>query len=87
MGSCSSGSGSSACSASPIKPMLPFLKTGRLNWLEINPYPGRHSAKPDDFYRLVEEMSPVPRLDCFARRAPAGWDVWGDEVSCPLSVF
>lgn len=42
--------------------------------------PGRHSAKPDEFYRIVESCSPGPWIDLFARRARAGWAVWGAEA-------
>jgi len=41
---------------------------------------GRHSAKPDRFYELVERVSPEPRLELFARRRRFGWDVWGNEA-------
>lgn len=41
---------------------------------------GRHSEKPADFFALVEEMSPAPRLEMFARTRRPGWDAWGDEV-------
>ncbi len=40
---------------------------------------GRHSAKPESFYDLVERVSPGPYLEMFARRARFGWDYWGDE--------
>ena len=40
-----------------------------------------HSTKPDVFYERVEQASPGPRLDMFARRARDGWDAWGNEVS------
>lgn len=39
---------------------------------------GGHSAKPDCFYDLVEQVSPAPRLEIFARRARFGWDYAGD---------
>jgi len=39
----------------------------------------RHSAKPDEFYRLVEPMHDR-RIDIFARRPRDGWTVWGNEV-------
>ncbi len=39
-----------------------------------------HSVKPDAFYDLVEEASPAPRLELFARRQRLGWDTWGDEA-------
>jgi N6-adenosine-specific RNA methylase IME4 len=50
------------------------LPTGYL-WPRI----GTHSAKPDAFYDLVEQASPGPYLEMFARRARFGWDYWGDE--------
>ena len=37
-----------------------------------------HSAKPDEFYAIVERASYPPYLDVFARRARDGWDVWGN---------
>lgn len=40
---------------------------------------GAHSSKPDAFYDLVEQVSPEPRMEMFARRARFGWDYWGDE--------
>lgn len=39
-----------------------------------------HSSKPDRFYEIVEQVSPSPRLEMFARRRRVGWDVWGDEA-------
>lgn len=39
-----------------------------------------HSAKPDRFYEIVEQVSPGPRLEMFARRRRVGWDVWGNEA-------
>lgn len=41
---------------------------------------GGHSEKPETFYDLVEELSPGPYLDVFARREREGWDVIGNEV-------
>jgi len=38
-----------------------------------------HSVKPDQFYALVEEASPGPYLELFARRNRLGWDAWGDQ--------
>jgi N6-adenosine-specific RNA methylase IME4 len=39
-----------------------------------------HSAKPDGFLDLVEQVSPGPYLELFARRQRLGWDTWGDEA-------
>lgn len=38
-----------------------------------------HSQKPDVFLDLVEQVSPGPYVEMFARRARFGWDYWGDE--------
>lgn len=40
---------------------------------------GRHSQKPDEFFMLVERVSPGPYLELFARHQRNGWDVEGDE--------
>lgn len=41
---------------------------------------GKHSVKPEAIFETVESTSPAPRLELFARRPRAGWDVWGNEV-------
>lgn len=41
---------------------------------------GAHSAKPEAFLDLVEQVSPGPYLELFARRQRLGWDTWGDEA-------
>jgi N6-adenosine-specific RNA methylase IME4 len=38
-----------------------------------------HSKKPDLFTDLIEQVSPGPYVELFARRHRLGWDVWGDE--------
>jgi N6-adenosine-specific RNA methylase IME4 len=38
-----------------------------------------HSQKPDAFFDLVEQISPAPRVELFARRHRFFWDVWGNE--------
>ena len=38
-----------------------------------------HSAKPDEFYRLVESCSYAPFIDIFGRKARDGWSVWGEN--------
>lgn len=45
-----------------------------------------HSVKPDAFYTLVEECSPGPRLELFARRPRTGWSVWGNEVKSDVTI-
>lgn len=41
---------------------------------------GPASVKPQAFYDLVEQISPGPRLEMFARAPRDHWDVWGNEV-------
>lgn len=48
---------------------------------------GAHSAKPDAFYDLVEQISPGPYLEMFSRRARLGWDTWGDEALHGTELF
>jgi N6-adenosine-specific RNA methylase IME4 len=43
--------------------------------------PGKHSAKPDAAYEVIETLTPGPYLDVFARRERDGWTCWGDEVT------
>ena len=40
---------------------------------------GKHSAKPEAFQDIVEQVSPAPRIELFARRQRMGWDSWGNE--------
>jgi len=39
-----------------------------------------HSRKPDDVYTLIEQCSPGPYLELFARQRMPGWEQWGEEV-------
>lgn len=38
---------------------------------------GRHSAKPEAAYRLIEDRSVGERVEFFARAARSGWVSWG----------
>lgn len=52
-------------------------------WLQASrPYVNghiEHSAKPDAFLDVVEQVSPGPYVELFARRARFNWDYWGDQ--------
>ncbi len=41
----------------------------------------KHSRKPDQFRRLVEQVGNGPRLELFGRRQVADWVVWGNELA------
>lgn len=47
----------------------------------------KHSQKPDEFYEMVERLSPGPRLDMFARRERLDWDAWGNEAPNPVALY
>jgi N6-adenosine-specific RNA methylase IME4 len=61
----------------------PFGPTGGtwFNWPR-----GRHSEKPEEFYRLVESVSPGPYLEMFACTRRRGWDAFGDEVEGSINL-
>jgi N6-adenosine-specific RNA methylase IME4 len=39
-----------------------------------------HSRKPDELYEIIEECSPEPYLELFARQKRSGWEHVGNEV-------
>jgi N6-adenosine-specific RNA methylase IME4 len=47
----------------------------------------RHSQKPDEMWQIIEQCSPGPRLELFARHFRFGWHQWGDQVeNAPLEL-
>lgn len=47
----------------------------------------QHSKKPDEVRkRIVELTGNLPRIELFARQKSDGWDVWGNEVECDVSL-
>jgi N6-adenosine-specific RNA methylase IME4 len=57
---------------------LPLRKANIRNWFEADRT--KHSAKPEKFYKLVEEASHGPYVELFARTRREGWEGWGDEL-------
>ena len=55
------------------------LQPGRTQVNLISTRKREHSRKPDEIYDLIEECSPGPRLELFARFRREGWDQWGNE--------
>ena len=66
--------------------MQKFKRAGKLNWIKAFNKAGTHSSKPEEFYELVREMSPEPRIDIFARRNINGFDSWGDEIESNINL-
>src|SRR5205085_7154100 len=46
-----------------------------------------HSRKPDELYSIIEQCSPGPYLELFARRSRRGWKQWGNEISTAETVY
>ena len=56
----------------------PFLDRSQRSWQCLER--GTHSAKPEAIRRLIEKVSPGPRLELFGRKAVDGWVVWGNQI-------
>lgn len=51
---------------------------------QVNLFPERkreHSRKPEQLYEIIEDCSPGPYLELFARHSREGWHQWGDELA------
>lgn len=59
-----------------VRGHLPPLRNDMRTWFMADRR--QHSRKPDEFYALVEQVSPGPRIDLFSREKRTGWDQWGD---------
>jgi len=44
-----------------------------------------HSRKPDELYDVIENCSPGPYLELFARHGRPGWSQWGNELQPHLA--
>jgi N6-adenosine-specific RNA methylase IME4 len=60
-----------------VRGKLPTLRRDVRTWFLADRR--QHSRKPDEFYRIVESMSPGPRIDVFSREYRPGWDQLGDQ--------
>ena len=62
-----------------VRGSLPLLRNDVGTWFQA-PRQGKHSTKPDEFYRLVETCSPGPWLEIFSRTLRPGWKGTGAEA-------
>jgi len=47
----------------------------------------KHSKKPDDVRKRIEQMFPTQdKIELFARNKNEGWDVWGEEVQSDVEI-
>jgi len=56
------------------------LAPGRSQVNYIGTRKREHSRKPDEQYDLIEDCSPGPFLELFARGDRPGWEVWGNQA-------
>lgn len=57
------------------------LQAGRSQVNLLRTMKREHSRKPDEFIPLIENCSPGPRLEMFARGDREGWDMWGNQAN------
>jgi N6-adenosine-specific RNA methylase IME4 len=63
------------------------IETSWFNWRRPENGTGpMHSRKPEAFIDMVEQVSPGPYVELFARRHRLGWDVWGNEMQNTASL-
>jgi N6-adenosine-specific RNA methylase IME4 len=59
---------------------LKALRRWDSSWFPWKRMGKAHSRKPEAFLDMVEQTSPGPYLEIFARRARLGWDTWGNQA-------
>ena len=64
-----------------VKGKMRTLKPGRTMPNIIVAPKTVHSKKPDEIYYIVEQCSPKPYIELFARNKRSGWVAWGNEVN------
>lgn len=60
---------------------LRTLDPGRTQTNIIATRKREHSRKPDELYDIIEQCSPGPFLELFARHPRKAWTVWGNEAA------
>lgn len=49
---------------------------------------GKHSKKPNEVRdRIIKLCGDIPKLEMFARQAPDGWDVFGNQVKNSIKLY
>ncbi|MEL7236404.1 MAG: MT-A70 family methyltransferase, partial [Chloroflexota bacterium] len=63
-----------------VRGKLRTLAPGRRQVNIIKTRKREHSRKPDELYDVIEDCSPGPYLELFARGQRPGWQQWGNEA-------
>lgn len=69
-----------------VRGNLRTLAPGRRQVNIIYSQKREHSRKPDELYDVIEQCSPGPYLELFARHARPGWAHWGNEMAPTASA-
>ena len=69
-----------------VRGTIRTMQPGRRQVNIIKTRKREHSRKPDELYDIIEQCSPGPYLELFARHSRAGWTQWGNEVKCTLQT-
>ncbi len=64
-----------------VRGSLRTFKPGRTQPNIIISQKREHSRKPDEQYAIIEQCSPGPYLELFARHHRLGWHQWGNQLS------
>lgn len=62
-----------------IKGSMRTLEPGRRQVNIIRTMKEEHSRKPDEQYNIIEQCSPGPYLELFARGSRKNWTTWGNQ--------
>lgn len=63
-----------------VRGSLGLSRTRAFPTLMLWPRTSGHSVKPEAFFSMVEEASPGPYVELFARRERLGWSSWGNQA-------
>ena len=66
-----------------VRGSLRTRKAGRTQVNLLSTVKREHSRKPDELYEIIEQCSPGPYVELFARHDRQGWDHWGDGIQAP----
>lgn len=71
-----------------LQTLVIALGAGLAVWGVVNLMEGYgNDNKPDEAReRIVRLMGDLPRVELFARQSPEGWEVWGNEVECSITL-
>ncbi len=68
-----------------VRGSMRTLAPGRRQVNLIESRKREHSRKPDEAYALIEDCSPGPYLELFARYPRPGWTSWGSESAVDVA--